>query len=163
MVDSYVAPLVITCIWAFVGIICPFFARGPSKGWLCCYMTQMNPLIGPKLSRNEIMIIAKEWGHEIKNVIDTNNPKPMSSSSSSDSSFSSFFSSTGATTVTGAADTANLLGSFMYSLMVAASLNSISVVAAIATAKLATPAWNFARKSSGLISKISGENIEPES
>uniref|UniRef100_A0A1A9WH94 V-type proton ATPase subunit n=1 Tax=Glossina brevipalpis TaxID=37001 RepID=A0A1A9WH94_9MUSC len=84
MVDAYVAPLVITCIWAFVGIICPFFARGASKGvtqcclmlaaatcwlfWLCCYMTQMNPLIGPSLKRNQIMIIAREWGHEIKNV-----------------------------------------------------------------------------------------------
>uniref|UniRef100_A0A1A9UP84 V-type proton ATPase subunit n=1 Tax=Glossina austeni TaxID=7395 RepID=A0A1A9UP84_GLOAU len=39
MVDSYVAPLVITCIWVFVGIICPFFARGPSKGVTqCCLM-----------------------------------------------------------------------------------------------------------------------------
>ncbi|XP_013116102.1 V-type proton ATPase subunit e [Stomoxys calcitrans] len=86
MVEAYVPPLIITCIWAFIGIICPFFARGPNKGitqcclmltaatcwlfWLCCYMTQMNPLIGPKLSMNEIMIIAQEWGNPIKDTID---------------------------------------------------------------------------------------------
>lgn len=38
--------------------------------WLCCYLTQMNPLIGPKLSMNEIMIMAREWGNEIKDTMD---------------------------------------------------------------------------------------------
>lgn len=38
--------------------------------WLCCYMTQMNPLIGPKLSMNEILIVAKEWGNPIEDTID---------------------------------------------------------------------------------------------
>lgn len=38
--------------------------------WLCCYLTQMNPLIGPKLSMNEIMIMAREWGNEIKDHMD---------------------------------------------------------------------------------------------
>lgn len=33
-------------------------------------MTQMNPLIGPKLSMNEIMIVAKEWGNPIEDTID---------------------------------------------------------------------------------------------
>jgi len=37
--------------------------------WLCCYMTQLNPLIGPKLSMNEIMIMAREWGNEIKDTM----------------------------------------------------------------------------------------------
>lgn len=25
-------------------------------------MSQMNPLIGPRLSKNELLVIAKEWG-----------------------------------------------------------------------------------------------------
>lgn len=29
--------------------------------WLCCYMAQMNPLIGPKLSQHTLLMIAKEW------------------------------------------------------------------------------------------------------
>ncbi|XP_022185429.1 V-type proton ATPase subunit e isoform X1 [Nilaparvata lugens] len=67
-----------TAFWAFIGIICPFFApKGQNRGilqlvlmltaatcwlfWLCCYMAQMNPLIGPKLERNTILLIAREW------------------------------------------------------------------------------------------------------
>lgn len=38
MVEAYVAPLIITCIWAFIGIICPFFARGPNKGWVLYFV-----------------------------------------------------------------------------------------------------------------------------
>lgn len=30
----------------------------------------MNPLIGPKLTRNEILIVAREWGNPIKDSID---------------------------------------------------------------------------------------------
>ncbi|XP_030572983.1 V-type proton ATPase subunit e [Drosophila novamexicana] len=86
MVEAYVPPLIITVIWAVIGIIGPFLARGPNRGvtqccimltavtcwlfWLCCYLTQMNPLIGPKLSMNEIMIMAREWGNEIKDTMD---------------------------------------------------------------------------------------------
>lgn len=33
--------------------------------WLCCYMAQMNPLIGPKLHQNTILIMAKEWGNPL--------------------------------------------------------------------------------------------------
>jgi len=44
--------------------------RNTPACWLCCYMTQLNPLIGPKLSMNEIMIMAREWGNEIKNTMD---------------------------------------------------------------------------------------------
>ena len=29
--------------------------------WLCCYMAQMNPLIGPKLSNKTIILMAREW------------------------------------------------------------------------------------------------------
>ncbi|XP_055854853.1 V-type proton ATPase subunit e [Episyrphus balteatus] len=82
MAAAFLPPVIISAIWAFIGIVCPFFAKGPNRGiiqcclmltaaccwlfWLCCYMTQMNPLIGPNLSRNSILIIAKEWGNAIK-------------------------------------------------------------------------------------------------
>lgn len=36
------------------------------SSWLCCYMAQMNPLIGPKLSKGTILIMAREWGNELK-------------------------------------------------------------------------------------------------
>jgi len=29
--------------------------------WLCCYMAQMNPLVGPKLNQHTILIMAREW------------------------------------------------------------------------------------------------------
>lgn len=32
-----------------------------SYSWLCCYMAQMNPLIGPKLPKNTILMMAREW------------------------------------------------------------------------------------------------------
>lgn len=33
--------------------------------WLCCYMSQMNPLIGPKLSNKTILLMAREWGNAV--------------------------------------------------------------------------------------------------
>ena len=29
--------------------------------WLCCYVAQMNPLIGPRLDKHMLLIMAKEW------------------------------------------------------------------------------------------------------
>ncbi|XP_037928196.1 V-type proton ATPase subunit e-like [Teleopsis dalmanni] len=34
--------------------------------WVLCYFSQMNPLIGPKLEKKAILIIAKNWGHEVR-------------------------------------------------------------------------------------------------
>ncbi|CAD7082570.1 unnamed protein product [Hermetia illucens] len=77
-------PLIIfTVIWGVVGIFLPFVVpKGPNRGiiqcilmltaaccwlfWLCCYLAQMNPLIGPALNKNSILIIAKEWGNNIE-------------------------------------------------------------------------------------------------
>ncbi|XP_017860909.1 PREDICTED: V-type proton ATPase subunit e [Drosophila arizonae] len=75
--------LFFTSLWAAVGIggsiITP---HGPQRQliqcilmltagccwlfWLCCYMAQMNPLIGPRLSRRAIQIIAESWNMPIK-------------------------------------------------------------------------------------------------
>lgn len=74
--------LVFTIFWAVVGIVGPFFVRkAPNAGifqvvlmltaatcwlfWLCCYMSQMNPLIGPKLSNKTILLMAREWGNAV--------------------------------------------------------------------------------------------------
>ncbi|KAF7995066.1 hypothetical protein HCN44_004538 [Aphidius gifuensis] len=77
--------LLITIFWGVVGIIGPLVVtKGPNRGilqvmliltaftcwlfWLCCYMAQMNPLIGPKLSSHTLMVMAKAWGEEVKEM-----------------------------------------------------------------------------------------------
>ncbi|XP_077300367.1 V-type proton ATPase subunit e 2-like [Arctopsyche grandis] len=79
---SAIAFIVFTVIWGVVGIVLPIIApKGPNRGimqvilmltgatcwlfWLCCYMAQMNPLIGPKLSNHTVLMIAREWGNTI--------------------------------------------------------------------------------------------------
>ncbi|RZC36441.1 ATP synt H domain containing protein [Asbolus verrucosus] len=79
-----VAPLVgFTLFWGLIGGALPFAVpKSPNRGiiqvalimtaaccwlfWLCAYMAQMNPLIGPRLDRNHLLIIAREWGNQIK-------------------------------------------------------------------------------------------------
>ncbi|XP_004520059.1 V-type proton ATPase subunit e [Ceratitis capitata] len=75
--------LFFTAFWACVGIGVPMMTpKGPHQSlfrcimmltaatcwlfWLCCYMAQMNPLLGPKLNQHTIYMIAKEWGNELK-------------------------------------------------------------------------------------------------
>ncbi|CAH1113377.1 unnamed protein product [Psylliodes chrysocephalus] len=75
--------IIFTVLWGGVGIGLPFFVpKGPNRGiiqvilmltgvccwlfWLCCYVAQMNPLIGPKLDENTVLIMAKQWAHPIK-------------------------------------------------------------------------------------------------
>lgn len=31
--------------------------------WLCCFMAQMNPLMGPRLHQGTLLIVAREWGN----------------------------------------------------------------------------------------------------
>uniref|UniRef100_A0A182P933 Probable proline--tRNA ligase, mitochondrial n=1 Tax=Anopheles epiroticus TaxID=199890 RepID=A0A182P933_9DIPT len=51
--------IIFSAIFGVVGIVLPIVApKGPNRGWLCCYMAQMNPLIGPKLHQNTILIMA---------------------------------------------------------------------------------------------------------
>lgn len=43
--------------------------------WLCCFMAQMNPLIGPRLHQGTILMIAREWGNipaDIRNYVPRN-------------------------------------------------------------------------------------------
>jgi len=34
--------------------------------WLCCYLMQMNPLIGPEMSNHTLLVMKKEWGSSWK-------------------------------------------------------------------------------------------------
>ncbi|KAK9508373.1 hypothetical protein O3M35_005953 [Rhynocoris fuscipes] len=74
-----VIPLaVISAFWLIVGFIVPWFIpNGPNKGvivwmliltsvcawffWIVNYLAQMNPLIGPALKRNVVLMMASEW------------------------------------------------------------------------------------------------------
>ncbi|CAK1597897.1 unnamed protein product [Parnassius mnemosyne] len=75
---SFVPITIFTVLWGVVGIVCPIFApKGPNRGiiqvvlmltaatcwlfWLCAYMAQMNPLIGPRLNNETLIWIAHTW------------------------------------------------------------------------------------------------------
>lgn len=34
-----------------------------SFSWLCCFMAQMNPLMGPRLHQGTLLMVAREWGN----------------------------------------------------------------------------------------------------
>ncbi|XP_028028396.1 V-type proton ATPase subunit e 2-like isoform X2 [Bombyx mandarina] len=82
---SLIPIFVFSILWGVVGIICPIFApKGPNRGiiqvvliltaatcwlfWLCAYMAQMNPLIGPRLSNETLIWISRTWGNKINNT-----------------------------------------------------------------------------------------------
>lgn len=79
MTASAIPIVVMTLLWGVVGIVLPFvIPKGPNRGvfqtvliitacccwlfWLCAYMAQMNPLIGPKMENTTLLIVKKEWG-----------------------------------------------------------------------------------------------------
>merc|ERR1711997_254289 len=76
---SWVPVLLFTVIWGIVGGVLPFvLPKGPHKSviqvvlvltavccwlfWLCCYMSQMNPLIGPILNQRTLFAMKTYWG-----------------------------------------------------------------------------------------------------
>ncbi|XP_012259850.1 V-type proton ATPase subunit e [Athalia rosae] len=82
MAASPISVVLFTLIWGVVGIVLPFLVpRGPNRGilqailmltaatcwlfWVCCYMAQMNPLIGPKVSTHTLLLMAREWGSAV--------------------------------------------------------------------------------------------------
>ncbi|KAK8781269.1 hypothetical protein V5799_017388 [Amblyomma americanum] len=67
-----------TLFWLAVGAVAPWFVpKGNNRGliqtmiattaamcytfWLCAYMSQMNPLIGPLLNNKTVIIMRHEW------------------------------------------------------------------------------------------------------
>jgi len=75
---SLIPVLFFTVLWGVVAGILPFvIPRSPHKSviqvtlvltgiccwlfWLCCYMSQMNPLIGPILDTKALFAMKQEW------------------------------------------------------------------------------------------------------
>jgi len=71
--------ILFTLIWLGVGAVAPYFVPpGPNKKliqvclgltgaccwlfWLCCYMSQMNPLLGPELDTKARFAMKAYWG-----------------------------------------------------------------------------------------------------
>jgi V-type H+-transporting ATPase subunit e len=48
---------VIQVILLLIGICCWLF-------WFCCYMSQMNPLIGPILNQRTLIAVKQYWGDD---------------------------------------------------------------------------------------------------
>merc|ERR1711913_194201 len=76
---AFLPVLLFSVLWGVVGVVLPFFVpRGPHKSviqvvlmitgaccwlfWLCCYMSQTNPLIGPVLETKVLIAMQNEWG-----------------------------------------------------------------------------------------------------
>ena len=79
MAASWIPILVFTLLWGVVGGLLPWILpKTPQRGvvqvvlvltgaccwlfWLCCYMAQMNPLIGPVLSQRTLVAVKHYWG-----------------------------------------------------------------------------------------------------
>jgi V-type H+-transporting ATPase subunit e len=75
---SLIPIIVFNLIWGIVALVCPFLVpKNPNRGvaqvvlvltgsccwlfWLCCYMAQMNPLIGPVLPQKALFAIKTYW------------------------------------------------------------------------------------------------------
>ncbi|KAG8190392.1 hypothetical protein JTE90_022035 [Oedothorax gibbosus] len=75
---SAVPFVILTLFWFVIGAVLPWFVpKSINRGviqtmlvttaiccylfWLCCYMAQMNPLIGPQLSKGTIAVLKEVW------------------------------------------------------------------------------------------------------
>jgi V-type H+-transporting ATPase subunit e len=74
--------IIFTAIFGVIGAVLPWFIpKSPHKGvlqvilmligiccwlfWFACYMSQMNPLIGPVLNQRTLVAVKEYWGpHE---------------------------------------------------------------------------------------------------
>lgn len=70
--------VVVTAFWGIIGIICPFFVRKSENSqiirvcliltavcnwlfWVCVYLHQLNPLIGPELKPEIAVAVLEQW------------------------------------------------------------------------------------------------------
>jgi len=70
--------IVMTSFWGIVGLVVPFLIpKGPNKGlaqviivetavvcymfWICTFLMQLNPLVGPQLHNDTVFVIQQEW------------------------------------------------------------------------------------------------------
>ncbi|XP_044730749.1 V-type proton ATPase subunit e 2-like [Chrysoperla carnea] len=71
----------ISTFWGIIGIVCPFFAKGPNTGvirtcliltaccawlfWVVTFLAQLNPLEGPSIKKAAHLMLACNWGNKI--------------------------------------------------------------------------------------------------
>ncbi|CAH0701357.1 unnamed protein product [Spodoptera exigua] len=66
----YVPIYVLTAIFGAIFIIGPLVVRkGPNRGWTTLYISQMNPLMGPRLHNATLAWIGHKWGKDPKSLI----------------------------------------------------------------------------------------------
>ncbi|ELT91635.1 hypothetical protein CAPTEDRAFT_136848 [Capitella teleta] len=70
--------IVVTSFWLIVGGVIPWFIpKGPNKGiiqtmlvmtavscylfWICTFLAQLNPLIGPEIDNTTLTIMQNQW------------------------------------------------------------------------------------------------------
>ncbi|XP_022669915.1 V-type proton ATPase subunit e 2-like [Varroa jacobsoni] len=88
------AILFFTIFWGLIGIVVPIFIpRRENRPliqvcisltavccyvfWLCTYMAQMNPLIGPMLTKDTLWAIDAYWGgHDSSALVSASTPGP---------------------------------------------------------------------------------------
>lgn len=46
------------CVCQLTAVCCWLF-------WLCCYLAQLNPLVGPRLNQVAVKLIARSWNNPI--------------------------------------------------------------------------------------------------
>uniref|UniRef100_H2XLR4 V-type proton ATPase subunit n=1 Tax=Ciona intestinalis TaxID=7719 RepID=H2XLR4_CIOIN len=78
MIGAWITIGIVTLIWALIGGVGPFILpKGPNRGvyqtmivltavccwlhWFITYMSQLNPLMGPTLTRGEIYLMGWVW------------------------------------------------------------------------------------------------------
>ncbi|XP_037899174.1 V-type proton ATPase subunit e-like [Glossina fuscipes] len=83
MAAALIPLLFLTIFWGIIGIVIPLLIpKGPNRGlircilvltaascwlfWFCCYMSQINPLVGPMLPQKAVFMIAKKWGYKME-------------------------------------------------------------------------------------------------
>jgi V-type H+-transporting ATPase subunit e len=78
MALSYVSLIVFSAIWVVVGAVLPWvIPKGPNRGiiqtmlvetavccylfYICTWLMQLNPLVGPQIDNTTLWIMQKEW------------------------------------------------------------------------------------------------------